>query len=253
MKRFLLLLLIGSHTAPAQTADSTAQVSIPPKSDFKSGMMAEIGVSVASTRIPAIRSYFRSNGIRPDSHIDPFLHFGFGGRYGRFKVMLLAGRSFSFIDLPPLRDDDAGSRPVARQVRANYGGGQIGFDLANTRNRRVYLNAGLGTIGYEYSVYRQSDEAVAFSDLPQYRPGGHIPSLILYNHFWDVNIEYSQREKRKRSVESVLRIGYRRGLQPGTWKSDAFRLTGAPTDRISQFYIQGTYYFSSNYIKGANR
>ena len=129
----------------------------------------------------------------------------------------------------------------------------IGYDIVNARNRRVYINAGIGGMGYEFSIYRQTAQPVSFPTILQQTPLGSVPSLSLTNTYWDVNVEYCQREKRKRAAQNVLRIGYRRGFRPEPFTSDAFQLTDAPTDRISQFYIQAGYYFSSNYTKLGKR
>ncbi|MFD2570259.1 hypothetical protein ACFSUS_06405 [Spirosoma soli] len=244
MKRFLLLFLLTSYPGLSQTTDSTAIGTLPPKSDFKYGLMAELGLTFTSTSLPQIRSFFRSNEIEPAGHLDPLINFGVGGRYQRLKLMIQTGFRFGFTALP--REESA---LVAKKVNVGYTGALLGYDVVNSRNRRLYINAGIGGVAYEYSVYRRTNQVVPFQSVLQYNQAGNIPSLRLTNNFWDVNIEYSQREKRKQSIEHVLRLGYRRGIRANAWDSDAFQLTGAPTDRISQFYFQGTYYFSSNYRK----
>lgn len=248
MKPYLLFFILGAHVAAGQTTDSTTTTGLPPQSDFKYSFLFETGVTLASTSIPNIRSFIRSNQIRPDFHIDPMINFGLGGRYGRIKAMLQVGGGFSFTSLP-----SDGDSLVARQNTAGYTGATLGFDVANTRNRRLYINVGYGGIGYEYSIYRRTNRAVPFQDLLAYNQPGNVPSLQVTNEYWDINIEYTHREKRKRSAENVIRFGYRRGIQTKAWESDAFRLTGAPTDRISQFYFQAGYYFSSNYAKRTKR
>ncbi|RIV18536.1 hypothetical protein DYU11_28605 [Fibrisoma montanum] len=248
MKRFVFLLLAIGHTALGQPTDSTTFSGLPPINKFKFSFMGELGLSVSSTSMPNIRSFFRSNQIEPDFHLDPMINFGFGARYGRLKLMLQAGNAISLI-----RIANTEAESVARQNSAGYSGMMLGFDVANTRNRRLYINAGFGSIDYEYSVYRRTRQAVSFQNILQTDQTGNIPSLRLRNNYLDVNIEYAQREKRKRGAESVLRLGYRRGLQARAWESDAFQVTGAPTDRISQFYFQGLYYFSSNYTKSGKR
>ncbi|MGA0556496.1 hypothetical protein ACO2Q8_07590 [Larkinella sp. VNQ87] len=246
MKRILIMLLVVSHTALAQTTDSTQFVGLPPKTNFKVSWMTELGIMLTSTSMPNIRSYYRANGTEPDSHLDPFINLGFGARYQRVKLMIQAGYGLNF----SLPNDDV--TRAARQQKAGFTGVMLGFDVANTRNRRLYLNLGYGSIGYEHNVYRRTDQTVPFENLTQYSQPGNIPSLRLTNNYWDVNLEYTQREKRKESAQSVIRIGYRRGFESQRWQSDAFRLTGGPTDRISQFYFQATYYFSSNHPKKGN-
>lgn len=249
MKRFILFLLATGQTALCQTPDSTGHsAGLPPKSNYKFSLMTELGLTVASTSMPAIRSFFRANQIKPDFHLDPMLNLAFGARYGRFKGMLHGGYGVNMIQV-----SDQEAAVVAQQTNSNYSGLMVGFDLANSRNRRLYLNAGVGNILYEYNVYRQSSQTVSFQNILQSDQSGNIPSLRLSNTYLDGNLEYTQREKRKHGAATVLRLGYRRGLQAQAWESNAFRLTGAPTDRISQFYFQGAYYFSSNYSKIGKR
>ena len=171
------------------------------------------------------------------------LTLGFGVRYDRLKLGLQVGYGYSNNSQ---RDKDS---LVARQVYNRYTGVLLGYDLANARNRRLYINVGFGNIHYEYNVYRRTNQVVAFQNILQTGQPGTIPSLKLSNNFLDVNLEYTKREKRKQSAENVVRLGYRRSLQAKAWESDAYQITGGPADRISQFYLQVTYYFSSNYTK----
>ncbi|MFD2569261.1 hypothetical protein ACFSUS_01365 [Spirosoma soli] len=249
MKRFIFFLLAIRYTAFGQTPNTTANpVDLAPKSDFRYSLFTELGVTVASTSVPIIRSFFRNNQIKPDVHIDPMLNLGFGTRYARFKAMLQAGYGINLIY--PFNQE---ATAIARQTDARYGGMMVGYDVANARNRRLYINAGLGNISYEYSIYRRTNQVVTFQDVLQSNQSGTIPSLQLRNTYLDLNLEYTQREKRKQGAETVLRLGYRRAVHAKAWESDAFQITDAPTDRISQFYIQGTYYFSSNYTKSSKR
>lgn len=249
MKRLIFSLLAIGRSAFGQTpTPSDNPVSLPPKSNYKFSIMTELGLTVASTRMPAMWSFFRNNGIKPDFHLDPLLSLGVGARYGRVKAMLQAGYGVDMI-----HSSDQEATAIARQIDANYSGLLAGFDLVNARNRRLYLNAGLGTLTYEYTVYRQTNQTVSFQNILQADQSGHIPSLRTRNTYLDINLEYTQREKRKQGAATVLRLGYRRGVQAKTWESDAFRLTEAPTDRISQFYFQGSYYFFSNYTKLGRR
>jgi hypothetical protein len=124
----------------------------------------------------------------------------------------------------------------------------LGYDIANTRNRRVYINAGVGAIRYEYTIYRPTTQVVSFQDILTYSSPGSIPSLTLTNGYWDVNVEFSQREKQS-VLQLMSRVGYRRGWQATPWASDAYQIVGGPTDRISQFYVQGGVYLSVRYKK----
>jgi len=232
----------------SQTADSVATTSIPPKSNYKYSLISSISYAMVAVSTPNLRSYFRANQIKPSFGLSEFVHWNVGFRYERFKLMSQSGRGASLISSES-RDYE---RRVARQNHADYVGYMLGYDVLNERNRRLYANIGLGTVTYEYSVYRRTVQPVDFQDLTQYNQPGNIPSLKLTNTYVDFNLEYVQREKRKQSAEATVRLGYRRGLRSRAWESDAFRLQGAPTDRINQFYLQIGYNFSLNFDKGAN-
>ncbi|MFD1140310.1 hypothetical protein ACFQ4C_04290 [Larkinella insperata] len=248
MNRFLILMLLTTSSVMAQSVDSTTTPTIPPKSSYKFGWSAEIGITYAITSLPNVRSFFESNRIKSQGSLEPFIHFGVSARYQRLKLTAQVGINYSHLNVP--RDEDS---VVARLVKAGYTGLLIGFDVVNGRNRRLYINAGVGGIGYEYSVYRRTRQAVAAQSLPQYSQPGNVPSLFLNNGYWDVNLDYVLREKRPLSFLTAVRIGYRRALQREVWQSDAFQLIGGPSDRISQFYFQTVFGFSTNYLKNSQR
>lgn len=248
----MFLLLIITKVALGQVRDSAAVTTLPTKTDFRFSFISELGTEFALGygNLPNYRSFLKANQIKYTSRPDLFFNFGFGGRYNRLKVMVQTGINVGFAPVPA--DPGSGSL-VARKLTAGYIGGMIGYDIVNARNRRVYINAGVGGMSYEFSIYRQATQPVSFQNMLQQTSTGNVPSLSFVNTYWDVNVEYCQREKRKRSAQNVVRIGYRRGIRPEPFTSDAFQLTGAPTDRISQVYFQGVYYFSSNYAKPGRR
>lgn len=252
MKQLVFTLLITTQVAFGQIQDSAAVVTLPTKTDFRFGFISELGTALVFGygNLSNYRSFLKANQIKSTLGTDPFLSVGLGGRYKRLKVMAQTGVSVGFAPAPT--DPGSGSL-VARKLNAGYGGVMIGYDIVNARNRRVYVNAGVGGMGYEFSIYRQANQIVSFQNILQQTSTGNVPSLSFINTYWDVNVEYCQREKRKRSAQNVIRVGYRRGFRPELWTSDAFQLTGALTDRISQVYIQGAYYFSSNYTKLGKR
>lgn len=247
MRRFLFLLLLTGPAARGQAADSAQAPGIPPKSDFKFSLITEVGLMAALTSTPNMQAFFRQNNIKRSSPADPFAHLNAGGRYKRVKLLVQAGYGLNYF--PPEEKDAR----VVRRTYASYGGAILGYDVLNNRNQRLYLNVGAGGLRYDYAVINRTSQPVAFQNLPQFSQAGNIPSLQLRNAYWDVNVEFSQREKRKRSVANVFRVGYRRGWQPDAWQSEAFQLRDAPRDRISQFYIQAGLYFSSNYANAAQR
>lgn len=247
MKYFLLLFLLTARAALSQRPDSAQVTAIPTEPNFRIGYVTEVGSLLAFTRTPTMQAFFRQNQIKQAFPLDPFVSVNIGVRYQRFKLMLLGGSATDGFSSP--EQDGA----AARRIYGSYSGSTLGYDVLNGRNLRLYLTAGVGGIFYEYSVYNRTNQAVAFPGILQYSQPGSISSLKLSNTYWDINVELSQREKRRNSVSAVVRLGYRRGWRAEAWESGAFQLTDAPRDRIGQFYLMAGYFFAKNYAKGAKR
>ena len=245
MQRFLFLFLLMGRAAMSQTVDSAQVSAISPKSSFRFSFITEMGFMLAATSTPNMQAFYRQNSIERDTPLDPFVHLNVGVRYYRLKLLLQNGYGLNYF--PP----DERPRRVVRRTYASYTGAMLGYDVLNDRNQRLYLNVGVGELRYDYAVIDRTYQQVAFQNLPQFASTGNIPSLKLSNTYWDINLELSQREKRRSSIASVFRLGYRRGWQPARWESGAFPLLDAPSDRISQLYFQGSFYLSRNYPKGA--
>lgn len=224
----------------SQTPDSVT-TAISPKSNFKVSIITELGFMLATTRTPNMQSFFRQNNIKRDAPLDPFVHVNVGARYQRLKLLVQTGYGFNLF-APNER-----AALLVRRTYASYSGAMLGYAVLHGRNQRLYLNAGTGALFYDYAVYNRTQQPVVFQQLTQYSQAGNIPSLKLSNPYWDLNLELSQREKRKSDISSTIRIGYRRGWQSSTWESGALQLIAPPSDRISQFYFQSSFYFSRNY------
>lgn len=247
MKYFLLLFLLVGRVALGQTPDSAQVTAIPPVPTFKYSYITELGSMLAFTRTPHMQEFFQQNQIKRAFPLDPFVYFTAGGRYQRVKAILEFG--YATNGWTQWEQNDA----AARRTYGAYSGILLGYDVLNSRNSRLYLNVGIGGLFYEYSVYGHSSQPVAFSNILQYSQPGTISSLKLSNTYWDLNVEFTQREKRKVSPAFVFRAGYRQGWRAETWESGAFPLTGAPVDRIGQFYVTTGYSLSKNYAKTAKR
>lgn len=246
MKRLLFTLLLTTQVALGQADDSTATLSIPPKSDYKYGLIGDFGLSPTLTLLPTIRSFFRDNQIRPDASLALFLHFGFGVRLRRFKLLVQNGfgtkDTKTYSDLPA-----TGFESVAQNSVANYTGLLVGYDVVNSRNRRLYVNIGIGGMEYGFNIFRRTNQAVPFQTILQTGQTGTLSSLLLRNvGYVDVNLEYAHRERRKRGIDVVTRLGYRSGTYTKAYESDAFQLTDAPKDRIGQIYLQTSLSLSTN-------
>lgn len=247
MKHLLTFFLLTGPAAMAQAVDSAQAPGFPPKSNYKYSFITEGGYSIGFTSTPNMQAFFRQNNIERETIFDPFAHLYVGGRYQRLKLLLQFG--YGFNNYEPNEKDPR----VVRRTYANYTGGTVGFDVLNTRNRRLYINLGAGSIKYDYAVINRSNQPVAFQNLPQYAQAGNIPSLQLQNAYWDVNLELTQREKHRSSVGTVARVGYRRGWQTSAWKSSVFQLLEGPQDRISQVYFEFGIYLSRNHAGTGKR
>jgi len=245
MKYFLLLFLLGGRVALGQTPDSAQVTAIPPVPSFKYSYIIEAGSRIAFTRTPHMQDFFRQNQIKRAFPLDPFIYINWGGRYRRVKAMVESG--YATNSWTPWEEEET----AARRTYGAYSGAMVGYDVLNNRNSRLYLNVGIGGIFYEYSVYGRSSQPVAFANILQNNQPGTISSLKLSNTYWDINVEFAQREKRRVSPSFVFRLGYRQGWRAEAWESGAFPLTGAPQDRIGQFYLTTGYSLARNYAKAA--
>lgn len=171
---------------------------------------------------------------------------GFGYRRNRFKGGI---HTFFGIDqlLPVPANKQPGTTLIARRQNLSGLTLLLGYDIANTRNQRIFINAGVGSIRYEYNLFRPTNQVVSFQQLLQYAPQSSVPSLYVANGYWEVSVETATREKRRNAAQVVTRFGYRRGFQATPWQSDAYQLVDAPPERISQVYAQISFYLSRNY------
>ncbi|AQG80421.1 hypothetical protein [Spirosoma montaniterrae] len=240
MKRYLFVLLLTVTVAHGQV-DSTFTDSLPARQTFRFGVSTELGTALTFTNLPEFRSFLRSNQITPPPIYGNSFVFNFGVRINRVKV--LAQHNLLLINI-------GASSPngwVVRSQGASYTGLSVGFDLLNNRNRRLYVGGGLGGFNTDFNLYRRATQPVSFGSVLQTVPAGSVPSLRLIGAGCvDVYLEYGQREKRNRSVESVIRLGYRRGTTRRSWESDAYTFTNPITERVSQVYLQATIAFSVN-------
>lgn len=246
MRFFCIGLLLLTHEAVGHVGDSIQLDSLPKKSNFKVGAIIELGVTPTLVELPAFRSFLRSNQIRSPSPLKSYFNSAFGLRYGRTKLLMQTNYSL-FDGFNNSNSYSTGSVWVVRsQTTINFGL-NAGFDVLNARNHRLYVGAGMGGLGFDYSLYLRSTQTIPFNAVLQTTPLGSVPSLSLRNvGYFEAYLEYSQREKRKRSVENVIRVGYRTGTYQKAWESDVYQFSDPIRDRASQFYLQGTFSFSIN-------
>lgn len=244
MKPWLYLALLFSSPAWAQSSDSTTYASIPPKSNFRSGIMLQGGFAYTITQLATMRAFFRDNRIEYSQKMDRIVAAGFGYRRQRVKAMV---ESFFGLNQRLLPTEVNGNAPLVAQ-RLDLSGISLflGYDVANTRNSRLFINGGVGNVRYEYTLFRPTTQQVPFQTIFQYNPPASVPSLYIDGGYWEVNIELTQREKRRDTFQWVSRLGYRRGFNQVDWQSQAYLLTEAPQDRVSQFYFQVGMYLSRN-------
>ena len=211
--------------------------------------MLEMNYGYTYTRLPAIQAFFKANQVERDGNLDQVVVSGLGYRRNRFKGTV---HTFFGIDrLLPANSDKQPNPPgtslIARRQSLSGLTLLLGYDIANTRNQRFFINAGVGSIRYEYSLFRPSTQVVSFQKLLQYAPQASVPSLYVTSGYWEVSLETATREKRRDAGQVVTRFGYRRSFQANPWQSDAYQLVDAPQERISQIYAQVGFYLSRNY------
>jgi len=241
MKRFLFILLCVAGRA--QTGDSTLTPPFPEKSQFRRGLITEFGIMPAITFLPSIRSFFAANQIPSGVPVNLFFHYGVGLRFNRTKFLLQYGSGLKGSEA----SSSASTTYILQNSVANYTTLSAGYDLVNSRNRRLYLNAGIGGMSYGFTIFQRTNQVVSFPAILQTSQVGNVSSLFLRNvTYLDVNLEYTQREKRKRSAQWVTRLGYRNGLNARMYESQAFVLTDAPRERVRQIYLQLLFSLSTN-------
>ncbi|MGA0557533.1 hypothetical protein ACO2Q8_12835 [Larkinella sp. VNQ87] len=249
MKLILLFTLLLACPVLGQQPDSLP--ALPDKTNFKSSVLIEWGLSRSLIRLPAIHAFFESNQIERPKGFNDFATLAIGYRQQRFKALL---QSFFGIDSRLLPPDEPVDKPlIARRVNSGNLGLLLGYDVANLRNHRLFVHGGVGTIRYEYSVFRPSNQPTSFQHVLQNDPTGSVPSLIYTSGYWETVVEMTQREKRPMGFGWAARLGYRRSLKATAWRSDAYTWTDAPTDRISQFYLQVGLFFSHNFRNRPDR
>lgn len=246
MKYVLLISWLVPWLANAQSSDSTTLAALQPVPAARRGILLEFGLAPVVTLLPTLRSYLRTNQIRPDAAVNLFFSFGIGLRSNRLKLVGQNGFGLKDANVgDPLAA--ATTEWVAQNTVANYTTLLVGYDLLNARNHRLYLNVGLGGLAYGVSIARQTNQPLPFQALLQTPQVGAVSSLLLRQvGFFELNLEYALREKRRRSIESLIRVGYRSATFSKAYESTAFHLLDAPGDRASQIYLQTVLSLSTN-------
>lgn len=250
MKHLFAGLLLMAHMAAGQTLDSTRLDSLPGKSNFRLGFLYEFGENTSATLLPAMRSFFRANQLKPLEIGSGTINLSFGIRLNRVKIMVQSQSSFFRSSTTP--NFFRLSQPVTnnnwvQKSGINSQGILIGYDVLNSFNKRVFIFLGVGGAEYNLSLYRKGTQTIPFQSVLTASPPTSVPSLALRNvGYFEVAVEISQREKRKVSPYTATRIGYRTGTFKKAWESDVYTFTDPIKDRFSQFYFQLIFAYSIN-------
>lgn len=243
MKRLLLILLLTAHAAVSQSIDSTI-TDVPPPPNYRFSFISNLGMIFQYTRLPAMQEFLRNNRGDYGGFGGLALTIEYGIRIHRLQFLL---RDWYSVALTPM--DDPYSLNTSR-LQASHGFRTadltVGYDLIDTRNRRLFLNVGAGVSFHQISLYRPVNQTVSFQNMLNNNPAPSAPDLRNNLPFVDVNLEYAQREKRRRGAGNSLRIGYRRQLQTQPWSSAAYNLTDSPQERFGQVYFQALIRLSIN-------
>lgn len=173
--------------------------------------------------------------------------YGFGIQRQRVKIGLeiLYGFNSSYT-----------SKKTATQTRLGFQAWSVtvGYGLVRQRNRQWFLNAGIGSQETRVNVYKtgtaSSAPTVSFDNLLNSPTVGYSPTLLHQNTFLELSLEHTFRPKRPVSFNPVVKFGYRYGLKPKSWGSDAnISFQNAPADRLNQFFVQSIFVMSKNHKK----
>ena len=128
----------------------------------------------------------------------------------------------------------------------------LGYGLILRRNRQWFVNVGMGSQDTRVNIYKTAATvpSVSFDDLLTSPTGGQSPTLLHKNTFLELSVEHMFRPKRPISFSPVVKFGYRYGIKPTSWGTDAnLSFQNAPADRLNQFFIQSIFVVSNNHKK----
>ncbi len=247
MKRlfFFVLLLNFGPAVLAQTAPDSATT--PPDPDrFYRSFIVTSGYAFSSTSFnwfPHLRQSLAASGIQTGATwFNGVFPIGFAVRFRRFKVGL-------DVLIPGLRAslNTGNTNQTTPSVRGWSGtsGLHAGYAVWQTRNYWLFLNLGAGVETAEALVTRSGQGAgtsTVFGAVfqPSTTFAGELVPLRRESGYSEISLEWMNREKRRRTVNFSFRTGYRFGLASEPWQFNSVVLSGAPTDRMAQFFVQGT-------------
>lgn len=247
MKHLLFMaLLLWGQRAFGQS-DTTGMVlldSLPAKADYEFGIVTEVGVAQVSSRIPNLTSFLKSNQAGRANTVSYQLYTGFGVRIRRIKIL-------AQITIPLSASDEsrykASQKWMVRQQSGSQFGVIAGYDVLNDYNRRIYLFGGAGFTNLDFNVYQRSTQIIPFQSIFQNASLMGIGSLRIQNApYLDFGLEAAYREKRVRSIQYVIRLGYRVGVKQRAWGSEYYQFIDPIQDKVSQFYGHWVMNWSSN-------
>lgn len=149
---------------------------------------------------------------------------------------------------PSIFNQSANSRQdIETKYSFFYAGADVGYVFAQSRNRLWSVYGAFGGVYSELLLLKSSNATFNFNQALTAPLVGQSPLLEHNSACFEIGIESMQRPKKPTSFNLAWSLGIRRGLRAKTWESRHLTLQNAPTDRITQVYIN-TYF-----LVGANR
>jgi hypothetical protein len=246
MKHLLAGLLLMAQLASGQTLDSTRLDSLPGKSNFRISLINDLGMFQPAIFMPNFNAFLKANQIGYTTRAGYHFNYGLGIRVKRVKVTGQVSLPLLFLSGNGRRSGNNGW--VVHQQGGFQAGGIVGYDFLNAFSQRIFVYAGAGISGLEFNIYKRSTQAIPFSSVFQSATTSGVGTLAVRNApYIDFGVERAHRERNDKSIDFVVRIGYRHGLRKNAWISDAHQFTDPIRDRLSQFYVQSLVSISNNY------
>jgi hypothetical protein len=234
--RFGLSLLLALGLAWPLAAQTLAQIEADSIVDFEQSTILETSMLINSFGLNFagnLQQMLAANGFTGlTTAFRQTANFGGYYRWKRIKV----GGTFGF-DLP---SNDT-QKNLRLRTQRYYVAFRVGYGVVNTRNRRFFVNLGVGAMGWESHLYSTGPATISLN-WANLRPTNlpSQPSVFLTNTqpVLDASLEWLLRERKAREGRLNYRVGYMFGLRPRTWEADGVSLVDAPSDRFHRVYAE---------------
>ncbi len=195
-----------------------------------------IGINSSTfTASPNIRKFIKNNQYNFDRH-DYYIPLGIAYRHKKIKISLEG-------ELPVFTFSNP-NKKTAVFTSSSYGL-RLGYDVVNSRNKRVFLSFGVGAYQNIIQLYNPIKQNVNMQDL--LTTNFSVNQLKNEGLFWNFDIESYNKEKRKKDISEGYRIGIRFNPKSVAWKANGFMINDPIKDDFLQFYFNFIILGSKNF------